>query len=220
VKLLVFDFDGLILDTEVPEFQCWQEIYEAHGCQLELETWAHCIGTANVFDPWEHLAGQVGRPLDLAALQPSRQARMQELIAAQQVRPGVCTYLDEAAALGLKLGVASSSSRQWVAGHLARFGLVDRFHAIRCSDDVARVKPDPELYRSVCEHLGIDPAHAIAFEDSPNGILAAKRAGMTCVAVPNPLTARLDLSGADLRVDSLAEVPLSELLKRLAHEAD
>jgi HAD superfamily hydrolase (TIGR01509 family) len=215
VKLLVFDFDGLILDTEVPDFQCWQEIYEAHGSRLDLEEYAHCIGTVNAFDAWAHLAQRIGRPLDLAALQPRRQARMQDLIAAQEVRPGVCAYLDDAAALGLKLGVASSSSRQWVAGHLARFGLIDRFHAIRCSDDVTRVKPDPELYRSVCELLGVDPAHAIAFEDSPNGILAAKRAGMTCVAVPNPLTARLDLSGADLRLDSLADVPLAELLERL-----
>jgi HAD superfamily hydrolase (TIGR01509 family) len=216
VKLLVFDFDGLILDTEVPDFQCWQEIYDAHGTQLDLETYAHCIGTVNAFDAWEHLARQIGRPLDLSALKPRRQARMQELIAAQEVRPGVLAYLDEAGALGLKLGVASSSSRQWVGGHLTRFGLLDRFHAIRCSDDVERVKPDPALYRSVCELLGVEPAHALAFEDSPNGILAAKRAGMTCVAVPNPLTARLDLSGADLRLDSLAEVPLSELLRRLA----
>lgn len=213
--LLVFDFDGLILDTEVPEFQCWQEIYEAHGGRLDLETWAHCIGTANVFDPWTHLAEQIGRPLDLAALQPRRQERMQALIAAQEVRPGVCTYLDDATALGLRLGVASSSSRQWVGGHLARLGLIDRFHAIRCADDVEHVKPDPALYRIVCEAVGVDPARAIAFEDSPNGILAAKRAGLRCVAVPNPLTTRLNLSGADLRLDSLADVRLSDLLLRL-----
>ncbi len=214
--LLVFDFDGLILDTEVPEFQCWQEIYEAHGARLALETWAHCIGTANVFDPWAHLAGQIGRPLDLAALQPTRERRMRELIAAEEVRPGVRAYIDDAAALGVRLGVASSSSRQWVGGHLARLGLIERFHAIRCADDVEQVKPDPALYRAVCDALGVDPRHAIALEDSPNGILAAKRAGMRCVAVPNPLTAQLDLSAADLRLTSLADLPLSELLKQLA----
>lgn len=216
MKLLVFDFDGLILDTEVPEFQCWQELFEAHGGRLDLETWAHCIGTANVFDPYDHLLQQTGRALDRESLEQRRRTRLEELMAGQDVLPGVCDYLDEAGALGLKLGVASSSSRQWVGRHLTRFGLMDRFHAIRCSDDVQRVKPDPELYRAVCELLGVDPAHAIAFEDSPNGILAAKRAGLTCVAVPNPLTARLDLSGADLRLDSLADLPLSELLRRLA----
>ena len=216
MKLLVFDFDGLILDTEVPDFQCWQEIFEAHGGRLELDTWAQCIGTANIFDAYDHLVQQTGCALGRDAVQERRRQRLTELMAGQGVLPGVREYLDAAAALGLKLGVASSSSRQWVGGHLTRFGLIDRFHAIRCSDDVTRVKPDPELYRSVCELLGVDPAHAIAFEDSPNGILAAKRAGMTCVAVPNPLTVRLDLSGADLRVSSLADMPLSELLARLA----
>jgi HAD superfamily hydrolase (TIGR01509 family) len=215
VKLLVFDFDGLILDTEVPEFQAWQEIYEAHDARLELEVYAHCIGTGNVFDPWAHLAEQIGRAVDLSALQPRRQQRMHELIAAQDVRPGVCAYLEDAAAHGLRLGVASSSSRQWVAGHLQRLGLIDRFHAIRCAEDVEQVKPDPALYRAVCDAVGVDPRHAIAFEDSPNGILAAKRAGMTCVAVPNSLTARLDVSAADVRLESLADVPLSELLERL-----
>jgi HAD superfamily hydrolase (TIGR01509 family) len=215
VKLLVFDFDGLIVDTEVPEFQCWQEIFEEHGGRLDLETWAQCIGTANIFDPYEHLTQQTGRPLDRDTLEQRRRARLEELMAGQGVLPGVCEYLDEAAARGLKVGVASSSSRQWVCGHLERFGLLDRFHAIRCSDDVERVKPDPALYRSVCELLGVDPAHAVAFEDSPNGIRAAKAAGMTCVAVPNPLTARLDLSAADFRLSSLADMPLSELLRRL-----
>jgi HAD superfamily hydrolase (TIGR01509 family) len=215
VNLLVFDFDGLILDTEVPDFQCWQEIYESQGARLDLETYAHCIGTVDAFDAWAHLAQQLGRTLDLSSLKPRRQERMRELIAAQAVLPGVREYLDDAPALGLRLGVASSSSHEWVDGHLTRFGLIERFHAIRCSDDVTRVKPDPELYRSVCDALRVDPAHAIAIEDSPNGILAAKRAGMTCVAVPNPLTARLDLSGADLRLESLADVPLRELLKRL-----
>jgi HAD superfamily hydrolase (TIGR01509 family) len=215
VKLLVFDFDGLILDTEVPEFESWQEIYRAHDARLELDVYAHCIGTGNVFDPWAHLIDQIGRAVDRSELQPRRQERMHELIAAQEVRPGVCAYLDDAAALGLRLGVASSSSRQWVTGHLDRLRLIDRFHAIRCAEDVEQVKPDPALYRAVCDALGVDPRHAIAFEDSPNGILAAKRAGMRCVAVPNPLTASLDLSRADIRLDSLADVPLARLLERL-----
>lgn len=215
MNLLVFDFDGLILDTEVPEFESWQEIYQAHDARLELEVYAHCIGTSNVFDPWAYLTEQIGRAVDLSELQPRRQRRMHELIAAQDVRPGVCAYLDDAAARGLRLGVASSSSRQWVTGHLDRLGLIDRFHAIRCAEDVEQVKPDPALYRAVCDALGVEPRHAIAFEDSPNGILAAKRAGLKCVAVANPLTARLDLSGADVRLDSLAQLPLAELLERL-----
>jgi HAD superfamily hydrolase (TIGR01509 family) len=215
VKLIVFDFDGLILDTEVPVYDAWQELYVEHGHALPLEKWAECIGTADTFDPCADLAELVGRALDAAALRRRHRARMDVLITAQQVLPGVVERLDEARAMGLTLGVASSSSRAWVEGHLERLGLLDRFNTIRCADDVPRVKPDPALYRAVLEATGVRAADALALEDSPNGVLAAKRAGLACVAVPNALTAGLDLGGADLRLSSLAEVPLATLLTRL-----
>ena len=215
MKLLVFDFDGLILDTEVPVYDAWQEIYGEHGVELAFEKWAECIGTADTFDPCVDLQAALGRTLDAAALLERHRARTDALIAAQAVLPGVREYVDEAARLGLALGVASSSSRRWVEGHLTRLGLRNAFQAIRCADDVPRVKPDPALYRAVVDVLGVPPGEALALEDSPNGVLAAKRAGLTCVAVPNPLTARLDLSAADLRLSSLAELPLTALLARL-----
>jgi HAD superfamily hydrolase (TIGR01509 family) len=215
VKLIVFDFDGLILDTEVPVYDAWQELYGEHGHLLEFEKWAQCIGTADTFDPCTDLAERVGRTLDPAALRDRHRTRTDVLIAAQDVLPGVVERLDEARTMGLTLAVASSSSRGWVEGHLHRLGLLDRFHAVRCAGDVPRVKPDPALYRAVLEATGVRAADAVAFEDSPNGILAAKRAGLACVAVPNALTARLDLGAADLRLGSLADVPLAALFPRL-----
>lgn len=215
MKLVVFDFDGLILDTEVPVYDAWQEIYVEHGVTLAFEKWAQCIGTADVFDPCEDLATALGRALDAAALRDRHRTRTDVLIAAQALRPGVREYVAEARRLGLGLGVASSSSRAWVEGHLERLGLRDGFDVIRCADDVPRVKPDPALYRAVVQTLDVRPEEAVALEDSPNGVLAAKRAGLACVAVPNPLTARLDLSLADLRLASLAELPLVALLARL-----
>jgi HAD superfamily hydrolase (TIGR01509 family) len=216
IRALVFDFDGLILDTESAEFRCWQEIYEAHGGRLDLATWAACIGTApDAFDPEAHLARQIGRALDLAAVRARKAARLDALVAAETVRPGIVEYLDGARAHGLALGVASSSGRAWVTGHLARLGLRDRFDTIRCAEDVARVKPDPALYLRAVADLGVAPAAAVALEDSPNGVLAAKRAGLRCVAVPNPLTAALRLDAADLTVPSLAALPLESLLRRL-----
>jgi HAD superfamily hydrolase (TIGR01509 family) len=215
VKLVVFDFDGLILDTEVPVYDAWQEIYGDHGVTLAFDKWAQCIGTADVFDPCLDLETALGRALDAAALRGRHRARTDALIAAQAVLPGVREYVDEARRLGLRLGVASSSGRRWVEGHLERLQLRERFDVIRCADDVPSVKPDPALYRAVLDAMGVRPEDAVALEDSPNGVLAAKRAGLACVAVPNPLTARLDLSAADLRLASLAELPLPELLVRL-----
>jgi HAD superfamily hydrolase (TIGR01509 family) len=212
IELVVFDFDGLILDTELPVFRCWQEIYADHGCELPFEVWADCIGTADTFDPVVDLAARAGRAVDGAALDALHRVRTDALIAAETIRPGVLDYLDAARVLGLQLAVASSSSRAWVAGHLARLGVLDRFQVLKCADDVTRVKPDPALYRAACEHLGVQPGRAVALEDSPNGILAAKRAGLFCVAVPNALTGRLALHAADLRIASLRDLPLPELL--------
>ena len=130
------------------------------------------------------------------------------------MRPGVRDYLDAARRLGLGLAVASSSSRRWVAGHLERLGLADRFDVLRCAEDVTRVKPHPDLYVAALKALGAAPVAAIALEDSPNGVLAAKRAGLFCVAVPNPLTAKLDLTAADILLASLDELPLPALLRR------
>jgi HAD superfamily hydrolase (TIGR01509 family) len=138
------------------------------------------------------------------------------MILANKVLPGVVERIDEAKAMGLKLGVASSSTVDWVRGHLVRLGIFDRFDCVRCRDDVANAKPEPDLYLAVLECLGVDASEALAIEDSPNGVLAAKRAGMRSVAIPNSITARLDLGQADVLLGSLAEVTLAELLRKLA----
>jgi HAD superfamily hydrolase (TIGR01509 family) len=219
VKALVFDFDGLILDTEVPDFASWQELFDSHGATLEFETWAECIGTTDFsFDAYTHLEAQLGRAVDRAEVHARRRGRYLEMIAAESALPGVTDYLEDAKRLGLRLAVASSSDRAWVEGHLARLGLLAHFDATRCSDDVRRTKPDPELYLAAAAALGVPPEAAIAFEDSPNGVRAAKAAGMYCVAIPNALTRRLPLEHADLILPSLAELPLKALLTRLAEE--
>jgi HAD superfamily hydrolase (TIGR01509 family) len=214
MQALIFDFDGLILDTEVPDLQSWQEVYAAHGCDFPMGLWARNVGTAgDPFDAYAHLEAHLGRPVDRDAIRARRHRRFAELVEAQAVMPGITDYLAEARRLGLKLGVASSSSRDWVTGHLARLGLAGSFDSIKSANDVQRAKPDPALYHAVLDALGLAPERAIAFEDSPNGIVAAKRAGVFGVAVPNAVTRQLEFDGADLRLDSLAEMPLQQLLE-------
>ena len=216
ILALVFDFDGLILDTETTDFQSWQEVYRAHGCELRLEDWADCVGRpAGHFDPFEHLQRLSGVRVERAQIRAQRSARMRELNLRQSVLPGVCDYLREARGLGLKIGLASSSDRAWVHGHLGRLGLLDYFDTIKCVEDTGAHKPDPAPYLVALDTLGVPPGKAVAFEDSPHGVAAAKAAGMLCVAVPNSITRRLGLDRADLVLDSLASVPLSELLARL-----
>ncbi len=214
IKALIFDFDGLIVDTEGPDYQAWQETYESFGCALPLAEWAAEIGTYGAFDAYEYLARQLGHPIDRAAVRTRRRARFVELVEQQAVLPGVESYLQAAREHGLRVGIASSSPRSWVVGHLARFGLDQSFDCIKTADDVERVKPDPALYLAALGALDARADEALAFEDSPNGALAATRAGIYCVVIPNPLTQQLAHDAANLRLASLADLPLRALLAR------
>ena len=125
--------------------------------------------------------------------------------------------LEGARERGLATAIVSSSSRDWIDRHLRRLERAEHFDAIVAADhDTARAKPAPTLYLEALERLALGPEEAIAFEDSPNGIAAAKAAGIFTVAVPNGVTAALGLDEADVLVDSLAELPLERLLGRLA----
>jgi HAD superfamily hydrolase (TIGR01509 family) len=213
IRALIFDFDGLILDTEGPEFLAWSEIYAEHGASLDLESWATAIGTVGGFDPYAELEARIGQPIERERVREWRRARTQALITAEVLRPGVREYLARAKQLGLGTAVASSSPRSWVAGHLERLGVIQEFQYLRCADDVEQVKPDPSLYLAAAGALGVLPEEAIAIEDSPNGVLAANRAGIFCVAVPNPLTSQLPLGHANLRLNALTDLTLDQLLE-------
>lgn len=216
MDLLIFDFDGLILDTETVIFEAWNEIYKSHGADLPLLEWASCIGTSHqAFDVFGYLESKLGRPVERKELGGRHRRMIMERLEKMEPRPGVLAYLEEARKLKIALALASSSHQNWVMGHLSRLGLAEWFHSIRTADDVENVKPDPELYNLTLTFMGVAPERAIAFEDSPNGIKAAQAAGIYCVAVPNPVTRQLPLDHADFRIESMADLSLRELLHRV-----
>ena len=220
IKALVFDFDGLILDTEVPAYQAWAEIYREHGVELSLERWLDYIGReGGWFDVYAHLEELTGTKVDRDVLKTRRAARRDELLAANALLAGVVDLFKEAKAHGLKVGIASSSRRDWVCGHLERLAFMEGWDAIVRFDDVGVAKPKPDLYVRVIDVLGVSARDAIALEDSPNGVAAAKAAGLWCVAVPGPLTKEVDMSAADVRLPSLADVRLPDLIARIPDEA-
>jgi len=215
IKAFVFDFDGLILDTEEPVYRSWLEVYQAHGQELPFDRWIQIVGSSTAtFDPKGHLEQRLGRALAQEVLD-RRIERRTALVRAQPILPGVVELIDSAREAGLRVGVASSSTRQWVNGHLERLGLLERFDCVRCRDDVALVKPAPDLYLAVVECLGVAPSEALAIEDSPNGIAAAKAAGLRCVAVPNVITGGLDLSHADVILPTLEGVTPADLVRKI-----
>lgn len=218
IRALIFDFDGLIVDTEKPDYDEWCSIYEAHGVSLPLERYLTIIGTSLEeagFVPFEFLCELTGRELDRTALEGQARAGRLARIDAEPILPGVEAHIQAARERGFGLALASSSGRAWIERHLGRVGLLDAFDAILTGDDVERVKPAPDLFEAALEALGVQPHEAVVYEDSAHGVEAARAAGTYVVAVPNFLTRHVDLSQAHLQVASLADVTLDDVLTRL-----
>jgi HAD superfamily hydrolase (TIGR01509 family) len=216
IKAVIFDCDGLLIDTETAWFEAFSNIYREHGAELSLEFWAHIISTHNeTLNPYTHLSDLIGQPIDQLEIRKKAEEKHALLMQSVTLRPGVEEYLRTAKSLGMRIGLASSSNREWVEDYVRRFDIIDYFDCICTSSDVLRVKPDPELYLQAISRLGVDATEAVAFEDSPNGTRAAVAAGLHCVIVPNGLTANYEFDAYDLRITSMADLPLQDVLARL-----
>lgn len=219
IKAVVFDFDGLIIDTETPWYEAFRQIYQQYQVDLPLELWVKCVGTGyDQFNPYDYLEACVKQVIDKDEIRRLSAERHAHLIEREELRPGVKEYLKDAKAMGLKVGLASSSTREWVLSYLDRFRLTAYFDRIHTADDVKKIKPDPELYLRTLDCFGLASHEAVAFEDSPHGAAAAKKAGLYCVIVPNGVTENLAFAEYDLRLKSLSELRLANVIKRLSRE--
>lgn len=214
---ILFDFDGLILDTETSEFETVAAAFADHGVVLSRDEWIAIIGTADHPHWTTMLEDALGRPLeDRDLVLATRRARHAERIATEVLRPGIVELATAARDAGIGVAVASSSPTSWVLGHLERFG-VDHLFPVRATrDDVgaARTKPHPDLFELAAARLGVPTAACVVLEDSEPGIAAGNAAGCTTVAVPAGMTAELPFRDADLVVSSVAELDLG-VLRRL-----
>jgi HAD superfamily hydrolase (TIGR01509 family) len=215
IASIILDFDGLIVDTETPIFEAWLAVYRRHGQPLGLDEWQHALGTHGGFDPLAHLDELVGGALERESVLRDVKEATARGCEGQPLLPGVEALLHEAGSLGLSRAVASSSSCAWVEGWLRRHGIRELLDVVVARDDVRKVKPDPELFLLAAARLGCEPRACLVFEDSPNGMRAALAAGMRCVAVPNALTRELARPPVDLVLDSLAGLPLAEILEHV-----
>ncbi len=217
LKALIFDFDGLILDTETPEVLVWQSIYLEHGFELPVDEWERTVGGYGIsnFDAAAQLSLLASGELDPVSLGLRCRREADEIIHTSPMMPGVMNMIEQAKENGVKVAIGSSSPHSWVDTHAKRLGIFHHFDLIICADDVepGRTKPNPDIYLKALEQLKVREHQAVVFEDSPNGVLAARRAGIFVVAVPNSLTAKMGVSG-DLTVPSLAGLTLRDLQKK------
>jgi putative hydrolase of the HAD superfamily len=212
IKAIIFDFDGLIIDTETPWFEAYKETMGFYNVDLPLEHYVKCIGADNTV-LYEFFKQQLGESCNIQEIEAKAKSIYKVKMKTPRAREGVKDYLQEAKNLGYKIAIASSSTREWVTHYLDELGLLNYFEVIITRDDVDKVKPAPDLYLKAVDALNISSSEALAFEDSLNGLQSALAAGLKCVIVPNPVTESLAFDKYDLRLKSMTEKSLIDVIK-------
>jgi len=210
---VVFDFDGIIMDSETPEYESHRRVFEQYGATLTTAEWCDQIGIWNDAqdERWfRELCRRCSHALDSGAFLAEKRRIFDEVAPREPMR-GVRELVNALTEAGIPAAIASSSSAWWIRSAIERIGMGGKFAAVATGDDVERRKPAPDVYLEASRRVGVDPADAVAIEDSAPGIAAARAAGMATVAIPHWLTERHDLSGADLRVANAGELTLPRL---------
>lgn len=212
-EAVIFDFDGLIADTESAVYEVWREFYEAQGEELEISDWVRCVGSDwGKYNPGGELERRTGKSYDWEVERAAMKAK--EAIIVENLRPfpGVETLLEEVANAGLGCAVGSSSPHAWVDPWLDKFGIRKYFQEVVCLEDGGgKAKPDPAIFNEAVKRLNVAPEKVLVLEDSLNGLRAAQAAGIPCVVVPNRITAGLDFEGAKQRLETLEGATLATL---------
>lgn len=207
---IIFDFDGVLVDTEWAIFNSWVELYHREGCKLTVQDYSPCLGAGYThWDPASHLESLTGKHFNWDQENARRQANIEQRLIHSGLMPGARELLEWCCSMGIRLTVASSSSRSWVAGWLNRLNAMHFFPEIFCRTDGYAVKPAPALFLAAQNFLALPVEDCLVVEDSRNGLLAANAAGIRSVAIPCRLTRKLDLSAADFHMKSLSELHLS-----------
>jgi HAD superfamily hydrolase (TIGR01509 family) len=213
IKAIIFDFDGVILDSGRMMYLVMTKMFHDYQVDLPLSLWSQAIGTQHGFDSIKYLEDRAHVQIRRDNFIAKRDELFHQLIEKEDVLPGVRSVLRQATDLGLKIGLVTSSRGNWPQKHLKRLGLSGCFQSIKSTDDVQRVKPDPALYLQILKDLNVSPKEALAIEDSFNGSLAAKKAGMYCIVVPNAVTKQLPFGHVDGCFNSFQDVRLQRLIQ-------
>jgi putative hydrolase of the HAD superfamily len=217
---VIFDFDGIIIDSETPEYESHRRIFDRCGVALTTDEWCDQIGvwTEGHDERWfRELCARSANAPDHDAYHAEKRRIFDEVVPDAPMR-GIRELLGQLAVAGVPAAIASSSPASWVVRMMERLGLRPLVGAIVSGDDVVRRKPAPDVYLEAARRLGADPARSIAVEDSGPGIAAARAAGMKTIAIPHWLTHGHDLVAADLRVEHAGELTLGRLMELVDHE--
>jgi HAD superfamily hydrolase (TIGR01509 family) len=205
-QAVIFDMDGLMVDTEPLARRAWQAVVAAYGHTLDQPTLNSVLGL-RLMDTSRVMKERFDLPLSVDEIAAWRVDAFLQLVDGNLIAmPGLYRLLDAVEMAGVPHAVATSSPSLYAPAVLREIGVAERFQVVVTGDMVARGKPAPDIYLAAAERLGFPATACLALEDSPNGVRAAKAAGLCCIAVPNEMTAGLDLDGADAVFESLDTV--------------
>ncbi len=211
---MIFDFDGIVLDSETPEYESHRRIYEQCGVTLTVDEWCGVIGawSEGHDEQWFRRLSVQARVVPPRDEYFAERKRIFEDVVPTVPMRGVLDLLMLLNEAGVPTAIASSAPARWVVGAVERLGIRPMFGAVVTGDEVAHRKPSPDVYLEAARRLGVDPARSVAIEDSGPGLTAARAAGMKAIAIPHWLTERHDLSAAHLTVAHAGELTLDRLV--------
>lgn len=206
-RAVIFDFDGLLVDTEYAIYSSWARVFASCGHPLPLDLFNQCLGSGYThWNPGDHLEQLTNRTFNWEIINARRQEEIVRDLEHTGLLPGARELICRLAEVGTPMGVASSSSHRWVDGWLNKLDIMPYFQTVVCRDDGLPVKPDPALFLKAAENLGMPPSQCLVLEDSQNGTTAAFRAGMPVISIPNRVTEQADFSLATSKICSLTEL--------------
>ncbi|MGP5093126.1 HAD family hydrolase [Staphylococcus equorum] len=214
IKGLIFDFDGLILDTETAWYESYFDVLKTkYGYDLALKDFVKCVGANNEI-LFQILRKDLGNNLNQNQIFKEVQERHKNIISEKPLREGVLDYLKEAKKLNLTIAVCTSSKKEWINKHLSDKNIINYFDYFITADDVERIKPHPDLFNKTVKILNFNKDELLVFEDSLNGLLSSKRAGLKTIIFPNPVTEHLNFSDATQIYRNMEEIALKDLVKQ------
>lgn len=212
IKAVIFDFDGLILDTETAWFESYREVLkEDHQFDLKIEDFVQCVGSDDTV-LFSYLKENLSSSFQVEDIRGRAKNLHTLKIKEAKALAGVEQCLVDAKRKGLQIALATSSTREWVVNHLTNLNLLSYFDYLITQDDVDRIKPAPDLFLKAIEVLEIQPTEGLVFEDSLNGLIAAQKAQLKTIIIPNPVTKALPFENYHLKLSSMAEMSLSDIL--------
>lgn len=215
IECVIFDFDELLMPTDGVQLACWQNEWAHYGLELDVSTFFPPHGRDTTDERYQKLADAVGSSYDYEISHARRVAFRDAMHETLQLCDGMEAWLQQAHAAGIRCAVATSGDTDWVTEHLTRVGKLDAFEAIASGDEVNGRKPAPDVYLLALDRLRLDPAKAVAVEDSLHGVDAAQAAGLRCIAIPNRYVDPDSFGRADLVLGSAADMTLHEAIARI-----